>query len=263
MTTARPAAPALAALALAALAGCTLVNPGLPPAERGRRLAERTGCFGCHGAEGTHGTANPGRLDRAVPGFESDVMMYAKSTDEIREWIHDGSTAAKRASQTWRTERDRGNLRMPAFGARLSPRQIDDLVAFVVVMAGWPEPGDSLARRGLERAEKLGCVGCHGPGGRLARPNPGSLRGFVPPWNGPDFPELVRGRAEFDEWVERGVSKRFEGNPPAMWFLKRAVLKMPACERHLEAGDLDALWAYVTWLRGGGAARPAPPAADD
>jgi len=240
----------------AALPSCTPIGPGLPPAERGRRLAERTGCFACHGPEGSRGTANPGRLDRTVPGFDGDVMMYAKSADEIRAWIHDGSTPAKRASQTWRNERERGALRMPAFGTRLDRREIDDLVAFVEVMSGVPAPDaseDSLATRGLERAGKLGCVGCHGPGGRLARPNPGSLRGFVPPWDGPDFPELVRGRVEFDEWVKRGVSRRFEANPAARWFLRRAVVRMPAYERQLDGGDLDALWAYVTWLRSRGA----------
>jgi mono/diheme cytochrome c family protein len=182
-------------------------------------------------------------------------MMYAKSADEIRAWIRDGSTPAKRASQTWRGERERGSLRMPAFGSRLGRRELDDLVAFVEVMSGMPGPdpaGDSLALRGLERAGKLGCVGCHGPGGRLARPNPRSLRGYVPPWDGPDFSELVRDRAEFDEWVKRGVSRRFEGNPAASWFLRRAVLRMPAYERHLGDGDLDALWAYVTWLRSNG-----------
>jgi mono/diheme cytochrome c family protein len=240
-------------LALAAAASaCTVLGPGLPPAERGRRLAQRTGCFGCHGPEGTRGVANPGRLDRTVPGFLGDVMMYAKSADEIRDWIRDGSTPAKRASKAWRAERERGSLRMPAFGSRFGRRDLDDLVAFVQVMSGVPEPGDSLAARGLERAEKLGCVGCHGPGGRLARPNPGSLRGFVPSWDGPDFPELVRDRVEFEEWVGRGVSRRFEGNLGARWFLRRAALKMPAFERHLEPGDLDALWAYVTWLRASG-----------
>jgi mono/diheme cytochrome c family protein len=241
-----------ALLALAAGTGaCTIPGPGPPPAERGRRLAERTGCFACHGPEGTHGAANPGRLDRTVPGFQGDVMMYAKTPEEIRAWIRDGSTPAKRASRTWRAERERGSLRMPAFGSRFGRRDLDDLVAFVQVMAGMPEPGDSLVVRGLERAGALGCVGCHGPGGRLARPNPGSLRGFVPPWDGPDFPELVRDRTEFGEWVERGVSRRFEGNPGARWFLRRAALRMPAFEHHVEPGDVDAMWAYVTWLRRG------------
>src|SRR5437867_11444012 len=92
------------------------------------------------------------------------------------------------------------------------------------------EPGDSLAAQGLERADDLGCVGCHGPGGRLARANPGSWKGCVPSWDGADFPDLVRDSTEFRQWVERGVSRRFEASPFAQFFLRRAVLKMPAYE---------------------------------
>ena len=45
------------------------------------------------------------------------------------------------------------------------------------------------------------------------------------------------------------MSHRFETNPLAAFFLRRAVLKMPAYEKHLEPSDMAALWAYVTWLR--------------
>jgi mono/diheme cytochrome c family protein len=186
-------------------------------------------------------------------------MMFAKNRDQIREWIRDGATAAKRGSETWRRERARGTLRMPAFGRRLGAGQIDDLVAFVEAMGGRPAPEDSLVRHGLERSHALGCDGCHGPGGRFARPNPGSLKGYVPSWDGRDFPELVKDRAEFGEWVERGVSRRFERNPLARFFLDRAVLHMPGFERHLEPGDVDALWAYVRWLRAAGSARAGRP----
>jgi len=54
---------------------------------------------------------------------------------------------------------------------------------------------------------------------------------------------------EFGRWVNRGVSRRFEHNQFARVFLDRAVLEMPAYERHLSPGDLEALWAYVRWLR--------------
>lgn len=233
-----------------ALAAAAAFRPALPPAERGRRLALRMGCFGCHTAEGVRGAANPGRTDRTVPNFEGDVMMFAKTRDELREWIRDGVPASKANSQSWREQRARGTLRMPAFRRRLGARAIDDLASYVEAMSGEPAPEDSLAKRGCDRSEALGCSGCHGPGGRLARPNPGSLRGYVPSWDGRDFAELVTSRAEFGQWVERGVSRRFEANPAARFFLRRAVLQMPAYERHLEPGDVDALWAYVQWLRG-------------
>jgi mono/diheme cytochrome c family protein len=240
----------VAALVVAALLAVWVgaSRPQLPAAERGRRLAERVGCFGCHGPEGTRGAANPGRSDRTVPSWDADLMMYADDEAEIREWIRDGVPAARARSATWRAQRDRGALRMPAFGRRLSRRQIDDLVAFVLA-SGHPEPDVAAARQGLQRAQALGCSGCHGAGGRLARPNPRSLKGYVPSWDGRDFPELVRDRQEFAEWVERGRSRRFAENPIARFFLDRAVLKMPAYRDHLQPGDVDALWAYVTWLR--------------
>ena len=194
------------------------------------------------------GAANPGRTDKTVPSYGS-LMMYAKNKEDVRDWIEDGVTESRRKSETWRKQRDQGALRMPAYKKRLSARQIDDLVAFVLAAAGEPAPEDSLVLYGRDRAQELGCVGCHGDGGRYARPNPGSLKGYIPPWDGADFPELVTGRQEFNEWVEHGVSRRFDSNPAAKYFLKRAAVHMPRFERHLKPGDLDALWAYVTWLR--------------
>ena len=238
-----------ALMSLMLLGGCGFQRPAPTPSERGRQLAERTGCFACHGPEGRGGVANPGRTDRTVPDFSDDLMMYAKDRNAVREWIEDGVTAAKAKSVTWREQRDRGALQMPAFEHRLNPRQIEDLVAFVEASAGDPEPADSLALLGLQRAGALGCVGCHGAGGRLERPNPGSFRGYVPSWDGPDFVELVKNRTEFAEWIERGISRRFEANAVARFFLRRATLKMPAFQRHLEPGDQDALWAYIEWLR--------------
>jgi len=228
----------------------TVLRPKLTPVERGRRLAERTGCFGCHGAEGTEGTADPGRPAGAVPSYHS-LMMYAKNEQDVREWIRDGVTASRATSEAWKESRKAGALHMPAFGRRLNARQIDDLVAFVMAASGEEAPQDSIPFTGRERASDLGCTGCHGAGGRYARPNPGSLKGYIPPWDGEDFPDLVRDRHEFGEWVEHGVTQRFDTNPVAKYFLRRAALHMPAYKRFLKEGDVDALWAYVTWLRSG------------
>jgi mono/diheme cytochrome c family protein len=246
----RAIALAMVALALlGAVGGVVFLRPQLPAAERGRRLAEQVGCFACHGPGGLRGAANPGRLDRSVPNFEDDLMMYARTPEEVREWIADGVTRKRAQSQTWRAERERGALKMPAFRDRLSPRQIDDLVAYILVASGNPEPDDSLSVRGLARVDSLGCSSCHGPGGRLARRNPGSLKGYVPSWDGQDFPELVHDSTEFRQWVEHGVSARLERDPLARLFLRRATLRMPAFERQLQPGDVEALWAYVQWLR--------------
>lgn len=240
----------LAVLLLLAAGGAWFVfRPRLPAAERGRRLAQRNGCFACHGAAGTKGTPNMGRKDRTVPTFAGDLMMYANDAADVRAWITDGVTPRKRASRTWQEERAAGALKMPAFRRALSRAQIEDLVAYVMVVSDSPEPRDSLALAGRDRAKALGCTGCHGFGGRLALPNPGSLKGYVPSWDGADFPELVSDEREFRDWVEKGIAKRFEANPAARFFLRRARLHMPAFERHLARGDLERLWAYVRWLR--------------
>jgi len=175
-------------------------------------------------------------------------MMYSNSPDDIRAWIRDGVTPAKAGSESWKGERDAGALRMPAFGKRLSSRNIDDLVAFVSVM-GEPTPEDSLPALGRNRANALGCFGCHGPDGRFARPNPGSFKGYIPSWDGKDFPDLVRDRAEFEQWTRHGISDRFQHNIFAKFFLEQASVRMPPFDRFLEPGDVDALWAYVEWLR--------------
>ncbi len=224
------------------------IESHLPPAERGRRLAEANGCFNCHGDGGLRGAPNPGRTDGSVPTFEGDLMMYAANSEEIRGWIRDGVPESRAKSKSWQKQRDSGVLVMPAFGDRLSDGEIDDLVAFVEAVHGEERPSDPLALAGYRRGKELGCFGCHGPGGRFARPNPGSLKGYIPWWGGRDFSDLVHSREEFDQWVEKGISDRFDGNPLARFFLGRALLEMPAYEDHLDPGDLDALWAYVGWL---------------
>lgn len=226
-----------------------LTQPHLSTVERGRRLAEEYGCFGCHGAEGAHGVFNPGRLDATVPNWHGDLMMYARNPTQIREWIRDGVTAARAESQTWQEQREKGALKMPAFGSRLSEGEIDDLVAYIQMVSGDLVPDDSLARAGYFRADSLGCYGCHGGGGWLSRPNPGSLKGYVASWATEDFHDLVQDRQEFDEWINAGVSSRFKDNPLASYFLERSALQMPAYRSHVRPGDLDALWAYTRWLQ--------------
>ena len=175
--------------------------------------------------------------------------MFAEGPDEIRQWIRDGVPESQRNSESWQQERDAGVVVMPAFGDKLSAEEIDDLVAYVMAVSKMAVPEEPRARRGMERAEALGCFGCHGAGGRLAQPNPGSLKGHIPSWDGDDFPELVRDRDEFAEWVEDGISKRFSESTFARGYLDRANIMMPAFRDHLESRDIDAMWAYIEWMR--------------
>lgn len=233
-----------------------MTRPQFSSPERGRRLAERYGCPGCHGPDGMKGVFNPGRTDGTVPNWRDELMMFAADTGQIRQWIANGVTDGKAQSQTWRAERSKGALKMPAYGKRLSKTQIDDLVSYVRLINGQLRPDDSLPRLGYFRADSLGCFGCHGEGGWLSRPNPRSFKGYVASWATADFRDLTHDRQEFGQWVTAGVADRLRENPVAAYLLRRPVLHMIAYRDHLRSGDLDALWAYVQWLQG--AQNPAP-----
>jgi mono/diheme cytochrome c family protein len=217
---------------------------------RGRQLAESMGCFACHGPGGGQPIANPGARGGEVPGWTGGTWrMWNRSAEDLRAWITDGRPPGR--------EPDPGALlHMPAYGARLSPGQIDDLVAYVAAVSQFgPDPDEQVAA-GKDAAWRLGCFGCHGPEGRGLLANPGSFTGYVPPWDGHDYAELVRDEAEFRQWVRRGVCDRLARNPVAREFLSRQAISMPAYGDHVSDRELRALYAYVGWVRATPRGRP-------
>ena len=219
------------------------------PAQRGARLAAEFGCLGCHGPGGPladpDGTLGVG----TVPSFDhDDVKSYAKSEAEIREWIRDGKP--RRLAEAEGYEPD-PVMRMPAWGERLSPQEIEDLVAYVRAVSGLdpvPEPAAS----GRVAAARLGCFACHGPQGRFDTPNPGSLKGHVPSWTGRDFADLARDDGEIREWIRDGSPRRLRDNPLAAFFLRRQAIRMPAFGHRVSDEDMERIVAYIRWLRSAG-----------
>jgi len=142
-------------------------------------------------------------------------------------------------------------IRMPAWRGRLSQAQVDDLVAYLRAAAVAYVPEASAARKGQAVAERLGCFRCHGPGGRGAGSNPGSLKGYIPPWDGRDFAELVVDEGELREWILGGRPRRLQTNPTARFFLDRQTIPMPAFRGQVTEEELRTLVAYIAWLRAG------------
>jgi mono/diheme cytochrome c family protein len=112
--------------------------PERSPAGRGRLVAERAGCFSCHGpaagpavgiasveAEGA-AAAPEGRLLATHEKAERVHSLFDDDAEEVREWIADGSRPRK-------ADEPHPALAMPGFAGRLSPAEIDDLVAYVVL----------------------------------------------------------------------------------------------------------------------------------
>jgi mono/diheme cytochrome c family protein len=214
------------------------------PVRRGERLAGRLGCFGCHGPGGAAGIANPGTRSGSVPSWTGGTwMMYSHDEQDVRSWIREGHAPGD-------TPDPEALLRMPPYRSRISPRDLDDLVAYVLTVQMFGNPTDPKAAEGRDAALRLGCFGCHGPEGRGLTSDPGSLKGYVPPWDGPDYRELVESDEEFRQWVRDGITERFRHNPAARHFLDGEAIKMPAYHDRVKPPELEALLAYVNWVRG-------------
>ncbi len=213
------------------------------PVQRGHLIALRMGCHGCHGAGGGQPIPNPGAKGGEVPGWTGGTwMMWNRDERDVRAWILRGRPPHR--------EPDAGALiKMPAYENRLSPTEVDDLVAYVLAASHFGPIDDERAATGRDAAYRLGCFGCHGAEGRGLVSNPGSFKGYIPPWDGPDFADLVRDDAELRQWVRNGASDRFLRNPIARRILETQAIAMPAYHDRASEDDLRALAAYVAWVR--------------
>jgi mono/diheme cytochrome c family protein len=141
---------------------------------------------------------------------------------------------------------------MPAYKGMLSERELEDLVTFVKAMANLQQPDPLEAPEvveGYHIASRLGCFGCHGPGGLGGVSNPASFKGYVPPWDGEDFAELVHNEDELRQWILEGKINRLEANPLATYFTHNQVIQMPPYRAILQEDELAKIIAYIQWLR--------------
>ncbi len=177
-------------------------------------------------------------------------MMYVQDEKEIREYILDGMPSRLREkTEEGRKRLDKLTIRMPAYRGLVTDAQLQDLVAYYKAVSWFETPPDEAAARGRDTALRLGCFGCHGPEGRGLIVNPGSFKGYIPPWDGDDWDDLVKSDAEFDEWVKTGEISRFRHNPLAAHFLDAQQIKMPGYRDILKPGELDSLRSLVQWVR--------------
>ena len=238
-------------------------KPRLTPALRGYEVAQAYGCFACHGPGGTGGVPNPGSEEEVVPAWDGgNAMMYVNNEQEIREWIlyghprrpdqksnEDRGGAPRDHAEHDHNSDERGSppVDMPAFEDVLSAGELDNLVEYYKAVAAFDTPPPE-ARTGYRVASRLGCFGCHGPGGQVGSKNPGSFKGYIPPWQGKDYAELVKNDDELRDWILEGKIERFESNPMARYFTRRQIIRMPAYREVLRDGELEALASYIEWL---------------
>lgn len=219
---------------------------GIGPVQRGWAVASERGCLACHGPSGRRTEDANGPQIGTVPSFQhDDVVAYSRHVGEIREWILDGKPRRVREEQG---DEEAPLLLMPAWRARLSARELEDLVAWITAISDFEEPPESAAA-GRASAARLGCFGCHGPQGRGDTPNPGALKGYIPSWSGIDYPELVRDDGELREWIRDGGPRRLREHPVAAFFLRRQLIRMPAYGDKATEEEVRGITEYIRWLR--------------
>jgi putative heme-binding domain-containing protein len=139
---------------------------GTGNAERGAEVYQTTGCGSCHVVDGRGGILGPeltsigGRrgavylreaivtpaashppgylVVHAVPNSGPDIRGIRVTEDVF--WIHirdaNGNVHALQKSELARVDRELEGTLMPAYDSRLSPAQLDDLVAYLATLRG-------------------------------------------------------------------------------------------------------------------------------
>lgn len=224
----------------------------ISPVQRGFVVALEKGCFTCHGPGGLRGAPNPGYSFGDVPPWDGGtVMQYVENEQEIREWILDGIPARIRNNPDAMRPRQDAVIQMPGWRGKISERDLDDLVAFFKAVSDFGEapPEGSRADEGRLAAWTLGCFSCHGPQGRGTMPNVRAFKGYIPSWDGDDFPDLVANDQEIRDWILDGGPRRILEHPVARWFIQQQPIKMPAYRGRITDGQVEGIIAYIRWLR--------------
>ena len=219
--------------------------------QQGFAEAAEHGCFECHGLGGSSGVKNPGSRWKSVPEWNGGThMMFIENEGEISEWILDGGPARLRHNKEWQAEQSKALIRMPAFRATLDEADLAAIIAYFKAVAEFEKIPVEAADAGRDEAREMGCFHCHGPEGRGCMPNPRSLKGYIPSWDGRDFTELVANDEELKEWILDGVAKRLTKNRFALFFMQRQQVQMPAYKDKISNEQLDHIMAYIQWIRG-------------
>jgi len=130
------------------------------------------------------------------------------------------------------------------------------LIAAAVLLAPrfiasfWEARSSNPVRRGIARAQQLGCFTCHGHQGRAGIRDPGLEDGEVPAWSGGVWMMYLEDEQEIREFILEGISERRAASFSSLQERERAAIAMPAYREVLQGSDLDDLAAAFLVLSG-------------
>lgn len=270
---------ALVALPLMlAVAPGTAAATETDPVRLGAGLVEHLGCLYCHGLGGREGLENPNAMRKYVPAWDEEAFIRKYPNSEgVRDVIREGRFPRKDPKA------DGNPIPMPPWGNRVTDQELDAIVAYIWSLRETPAEAHAKGGRGrdvggegderlslLDRlrgrtgpeeptaptpgddrtvavgkglVEHLGCLHCHGLGGRQGLDNPNAVRKHVPAWDSDEFTR----RYPVDDGVRWVISNgripeqdpKAEGNP----------VPMPPWGNRLNQEELDAIVSYIWSLR--------------
>jgi mono/diheme cytochrome c family protein len=250
------------------------------PPEYGEKLVEHLGCLYCHGLGGQKGITNPSAKDnKNVPSWDSpDFVKKYPTEDKVRETIQKGrhpdaienadtspipmppwgnrlsdpemdaivayiwslrDTPVASHPEGGRGAADAESAYLPGLPPKPAPAPVED-----DHMHKAPRTlNTALVRKGASLVDYLGCLHCHGLGGREGMDNPNAKRKHVPAW---DDPEFIK-KYPVDDGVRWVITKgrKPERDPEATDY----PVPMPAFGNQISNDELDAIVAYIWSLR--------------
>jgi mono/diheme cytochrome c family protein len=107
-------------------------TPPEGPADDGRHVAQKLGCFACHGPQGRGAMPNVRAFKGYIPAWDgADFAELAQNDAEIREWILDGGAKRIHANPIGRWFLSRQPIKMPAYRGYATDEEVDKLIAYI------------------------------------------------------------------------------------------------------------------------------------
>lgn len=251
------------------------------PPQYGEKLVDHLGCLYCHGLGGREGIMNPNAKDnKHIPSWDSpDFAKKYPTEDKVRETIEKGRhpDAIENADTTpipmppWGnrlSDQEVDGIVAYIWSLRDTPtashleggRGAEDAQsAYLPGIPPAPAPAPvadeehshraprtlntALVRNGASLVDYLGCLHCHGVGGRQGMDNPNAVRKHVPAWDDPEFIKKYP-VADGVRWVIE-MGRTPERDPKAT----DVPVPMPAFGNQISDDELDAIVAYIWSLR--------------